>query len=270
MSNNQHVEKRTGGIYGNLFTSYSDTLFDESTELFFKRHAEWELDLGFSAREWFKGKTCLDAGCGGGRFVVALARLGALRVEGIDVSEKAIGAAAERLNARGLTPQAHVQVASVLQVPFPDSTFDYVVSSGVIHHTPDPYKAFTELDRVLKPGGKMFLSVYGRGGLKWFTNDVFRYTVCKIIPFKVMEKLFALVGVPANKRYNILDNLYVDYCSRYTENEVREWFRKAGYWNLRRVKFERYDYSTILSRIIHGEGWIQIYADKKERADGRP
>lgn len=255
------VEKRTGSIYGNLFSSYSKELFDQSVELFYKRHKEWELDLGFNAGEWFKGKTCLDAGCGGGRFVVAVSTLGAAKVEGIDVSQNAVSAASERILAKGLT-NAHVQVASVLEVPFESKTFDYVLSSGVIHHTPDPYKAFTELDRVLKPGGKMFLSVYGKGGLKWLLNDIFRYTVCKVIPFPVMEKLFALVGVPANKRYNILDNLYVDYCSRYSENEIREWFKKHGYWNLRRVKFERYDYSTIMSRVIHGEGWIQIYADK--------
>ena len=78
-----------------------------------------------------------------------------------------------------------------------------------------------------------------------------------------MEKIFAWCGVPANKRYNTLDNLYVPYCYRYTEKEIREWLITAGFENLTRLKFERYDYESILSRIIHGEGWIQMYADKK-------
>ncbi len=258
------VAKETGAIYGNLFTSYSKEQFESSVELFRARHGEWSLDLGFLPEVWFKDKSCLDAGCGGGRFVVALARLGAARVEGIDVSEEAVKAANARLAERGLSAEAKAQVASVLDIPFGDATFDYVISSGVIHHTPDPKRAFLELTRVLRPGGKLFLSVYGRGGLKWFANDVFRYTICKVIPFTAMESLFALVGVPANKRYNILDNMYVPFCYRYTENEIRAWLKEAGYWNLRRVKFERYDYSTIFSRIIHGEGWIQIYADKSE------
>jgi len=60
----------------------------------------------------------------------------------------------------------------------------------------------------------------------------------------------------------MLDNLYVPYCFRFTENEIRGWLAGAGFKNVRRLKFERYDYKKLLSRIIHGEGWIQFYADK--------
>jgi ubiquinone/menaquinone biosynthesis C-methylase UbiE len=252
------VEKNTGKIYNELFTAYSKKQFEESVELFFMRHKKWGFDL-----DWFKDKTCLDAGCGGGRFCVAMSKLGAAEVQGIDVSKEAIGAARERVRERGLT-QANFTRASVLEIPFEENKFDYVVCSGVILLTPDPFKAFQELVRVLKPGGKMFLSVYGSGGLKWFTNDVFRYTICKIIPFSVMNKIFKMVGVPANKRYNTLDNMYTHFTKRFKEKEIRQWFTDAGFDNLNRVKFERYDYSTMMSRIIHGEGWIQIYADKKK------
>ena len=47
------------------------------------------------------------------------------------------------------------------------------------------------------------------------------------------------------------------------EKEIRKWLTDAGFENLRRMQFERYDYRTFMSRIIHGEGWIQFYADKK-------
>ena len=250
------IQTKTAEIYGNLFTQYTEKLFDESVELFSMRHRRWGIDL-----DWFKGRICLDAGCGGGRYLVALNRLGAKEVRGIDISEQVVDVANERLAARGF--QKTAQVASVLAVPFSGSYFDYVVSSGVIHHTPDPLRAFSELARVLKPGGKLFLSVYGRGGLKWIINDLFRNTICKIVPFRIMEKIFTFIGVPANKRYNILDNLYVEYCFRFTEKEIKKWLNDGGFTNIRRLKFERYDYETLRSRIIHGEGWIQIYADKK-------
>ena len=252
----EQYQQKTGAIYGKLFSNYGDNLFDDSVELFSVRHKLWGIDTA-----WFKDKTCLDAGCGGGRFMVALSHLGAGEVKGIDISDRAVDLANKRLSERGF-PNAHAEVASVLAIPFPSNQFDYVVSSGVIHHTPAPYEAFKELVRVLKPGGKLFLSVYGKGGLKWLMNDIFRYSICKIVPFTVMDKLFGAVGVPPNKRYNILDNLYVSYCYRFTEAEIRKWLGNEGFTNIRRVKFERYDYEKFLSRIIHGEGWLQFYADK--------
>lgn len=249
-------QQKTGAIYGKLFSNYDDGLFNDSVELFFARHKRWGINT-----EWFKEKKCLDAGCGGGRFMVALARLGARDVKGIDISTTAVSLANERLKKRGLL-RAEARTASVLAIPFPDHSFDYVISSGVIHHTPDPKGAFKELVRVLRPGGKLFLSVYGKGGLEWLTIDVFRYSICKIIPFWMTELFFRIAGIPPNKRYNILDNLYVDYCYRFTEKEIRGWLENAGFTNMRRLKFERYDYEKLTSRIIHGEGWLQFYADK--------
>lgn len=254
-------KKKTSAVYGNLFTAYSREQFEHSVSLFLKRHTEWKYDVGFDVADFFKGKRCLDAGCGGGRFVVALSQLGARDVVGIDISEKAIEAATQRIAERDLVTVARVQVASVLEIPFPENSFDYVVSSGVIHHTPNPKGAFEELCRVLsKDKGTLFLSVYGSGGLKWMLNDLFRYTICKVIPFSVMEKIWKFVGVPANKRYNMLDNLYVPFCYRFTEKEIRQWLVQAGFSRIVRVKFERYDFCRPLSRLIHGEGWLQFYA----------
>jgi ubiquinone/menaquinone biosynthesis C-methylase UbiE len=250
-------QQTTSKLYGKLFTDYSEKQFDDSVELFLIRHKKWGIDLN-----WFNDKVCLDAGCGGGRFVVALARLGAKKVYGIDISSASVEAACRRANDRGLTNTEIIE-GSVLALPFPDNFFDYVVCSGVIHHTHEPYRAFRELVRVLKPGGKLFLSVYGKGGLEWLTNDFFRYTICKLIPFKTMDKLWALVGVPANKRYAYIDDLYVPYCFKFTESQIRSWLAENGFENVRRVKFERYDYEKLWSRLMHGVGWIQMYADKK-------
>lgn len=251
--------QKTGGIYGTLFTNYNKELFENSVELFFKRHKKWGIDLG-----WFKDKVCLDAGCGGGRYLVALSRLEAKEVKGIDISDEAVTAANERLKERKLN-QAEALAVSVLDIPFPDNYFDYVVCSGVLHHTPDPYRGFQELVRVIKPKGKIFLSVYGRGGVRWFfVFDIWRYTIAKIVPFHVMQKIWDFIGIPPNRQYALLDNIYVPYCYRYTEKKIRNWLTQAGFHNLQRVKFERYDYEKPISRVIYGEGWIQFYADKND------
>ncbi len=260
MSSSSTYEQKTSAIYKSLFTAYDEQRFEESLALFEMRHKRWGIDLN-----WFKDKTCLDAGCGGGRFVVALAKLGARKVCGIDISEGVLEAATERVRYRHLENQVELKRASVLDIPYPDATFDYVVSSGVIHHSPDPKRAFGELVRVLKPGGKLFLSVYGKGGLFWMTNDLGRL-IAKIIPFGMMEFIWKAIGIPPNKRYNYLDNLYVPYYFRFKEKEIRQWLTDAGFENIQRVKFERYDYEKFSSRILYGEGWLQFYADKKINA----
>ena len=86
MENN--YENKTGNIYGSLFTGYDDKQFDDSVELFLMRHKRWGIDLN-----WFKDKICLDAGCGGGRYLVALSKLGVKDVVGIDISKAAVEAA---------------------------------------------------------------------------------------------------------------------------------------------------------------------------------
>ena len=251
------VEDATKQIYDNLFSAYDEKRFQESVELFAMRQKRWGVPPG-----WFQGKTCLDVGCGQGRFVVALGRLGAAKTIGVDINEQGLASGRSRAWARELSNIEFLR-ASAGDLPFLDNHFDYVICSGVLLLMSDPKVGFRELVRVTKPGGRIFLSMYGTGGLKWFVNDLFRYSICKIVPFKIMEQIFKAVGVPPNKRYNTLDNLYTPYTNRYTEKEIREWFRLAKFGNIRRLKFERYDYETLLSRIIHGEGWLQFYADKE-------
>jgi SAM-dependent methyltransferase len=54
---------------------------------------------------------------------------------------------------RGVADQVHPQVADVEHLPFPDASFDLVVSFTGLHCFPDPARAVVEMARVLKPGG---------------------------------------------------------------------------------------------------------------------
>ena len=61
--NEINYKKETSRIYGNLFANYSESLFDESVDLFFKRSKIWSNQVGLGNElEWFKDKKCLDAG----------------------------------------------------------------------------------------------------------------------------------------------------------------------------------------------------------------
>jgi ubiquinone/menaquinone biosynthesis C-methylase UbiE len=59
-------------------------------------------------------------------------------------------------------PATNAIEASLLKLPFDDNTFDFVISSDVIEHTLNPYDATKELIRVLKPGGKICITVPNR------------------------------------------------------------------------------------------------------------
>lgn len=98
----------------------------------------------------------LDIGCGPGRVLGFLARRG-VRCIGLDRSRVSIGLAVNRYGKPGV-------VGDNLKLPFADGTADVVISDGVIHHTDDPFAAFTENCRVLKPDGQMYLAVYKSSG----------------------------------------------------------------------------------------------------------
>ena len=100
------------------------------------------------------GRRILDAGCGSGPLFAALRDRGAI-VTGIDNSAGML-----RLARRRLGDGADLQVADLgSTLPFPDDTFDDVTASLVLHYLQDWGPALAELRRVLKPGGRLIVSV---------------------------------------------------------------------------------------------------------------
>jgi SAM-dependent methyltransferase len=114
-----------------------------------------------------RGTAVLDYGCGNGEFSRILACRGA-HVVGIDISPKLIEQASISVASMGLngfSPQ--FTVGDAHHTPFPDDTFDYVVGNGALHHL-DLDKAYAEIHRVLKPGGKaLFMEPMYHHPLLW-------------------------------------------------------------------------------------------------------
>jgi 2-polyprenyl-3-methyl-5-hydroxy-6-metoxy-1,4-benzoquinol methylase len=108
--------------------------------------------------EWFNGKSVIDAGCGLGRYSWALCTLGA-RVLSLDQSEH--GLARTRAACQEFPSHRAMKVDLLHELPLTEPV-DLVWSFGVLHHTGDTYGAFKHVAKWVKPGGMIFLMLYGK------------------------------------------------------------------------------------------------------------
>ena len=100
------------------------------------------------------GARVLDAGCGTGGTLVALyGRFPSAKIIGIDFSREAISYAKQKA-------ASQVAFGNVVDLPFPDSTFDAVISLDVIcHESVAEKRALGEFFRVVKPGGVVVIDL---------------------------------------------------------------------------------------------------------------
>jgi SAM-dependent methyltransferase len=156
----------------------------------------------------------LDIGCGPGRVLGFLARRG-IRCIGLERSRVSLGLAIQRYNRPGV-------VGDNLHLPFLEGSADAIISDGVIHHTQDPFAAFTENFRTLKPGGQMYLAVYkpsGRypalyrfpgGFIRWALHRAWSRPLVTLL-FQVPYFLVHFVRSKGKRTWPGARNLFYDY-----------------------------------------------------------
>jgi SAM-dependent methyltransferase len=195
------------------------------------------------------GLLVLDAGCGGGRYARLAGRHGA-RVVGVDLSaavEKAAALCAD-------LPDVAIVQADLLDLPLAEGAFDLAFSIGVLHHSPDPRRAFAQVAARVKPGGRLAVWLYRRNTppQEWLNAGLRALTTR--LPPRVLEPLCAglglLGGVPlVNRTLNkvanfsnhpdwtlrVCDNFdwYAPrYQSHHTVAELKRWFTEEGFEDL--------------------------------------
>lgn len=125
--------------------AYLDKLDNAFVEFVIKRFAR-QMEL----------RSLLDVGTGPGQIPVKIARrLPAVEITGVDLSEAMVRRARQAAERAGLEKRLSFELADAKRLPYPDRSFDLVISNSLLHHLSDPVPALDEMARVSR--GPVFI-----------------------------------------------------------------------------------------------------------------
>ncbi len=212
----------------------------------------------------------LEVGCGTGQMTNFLGLVSTRTVIGADQSVASLTLGQRFRDQFDLKNVNFVQ-ANIFAMPFAENSFDTVICSGVLHHTPDPKGGFLEILKLVKPGGTILIGLY---------NTYAR------IPLGLRKLLFTATGntfrkLDAHMRRKDVDTSkkeiwFADqyknpHESWHSVDEVLKWFDEAGVEYLSGVPdiagkiegeesgmrlFEKHPRGSALQHVMKQLGWM--------------
>ena len=151
---------------------YADDYFESVDEIFGEGHSlinnpNWpkgKILENFIPYNQFEGNDVLEIGCGAGLVASHISKSGA-NLTAIDLTSQAIEITKSRFQTENL--DGSIMQMDAENLSFDDSSFDFVVSWGVIHHSGNMEKIISEIHRVLRPGGKAYIMVYNKNSIRY-------------------------------------------------------------------------------------------------------
>ncbi len=172
------------------------------------------------------GASVLEVGCGTGQLGAFLS-IGGRAVVGADMARASLALAA-RFRARHGLRNLNLLHASLFDLPLRPGCFDLVLCKGVLHHTPDPRRGFSEICRLVRPGGYIVLGLYNRIGrlpTSW-RRLAFRL---RLRGTRSGDLVMREIARSDAKRLSwFLDQYANPHESRHTVDEVLRWFAEEG------------------------------------------
>lgn len=205
-------------------------------------------ELSIDSGEELRGKQMVDCGCGPAVLSMALAERFGVEIIAFDMSY--IIGKAHQVKQSNLI---HFVQGSVLSPPLAEQFADIVYSHGVLHHTSSTRRGFDAICRFTKPGGWLYVWLYGKkkgwNRFRFFFIRNIRYVVARLPKWPQVPAVWALGLVHAVVRFGkrlagvkqipyrtwgqfivgIRDKYTPKYAREHTEREVIGWFREAGY-----------------------------------------
>ena len=247
------LKNKTGNVYGPLWKRFKRINNHEALRLLKNR----------VPKKIFKNKKVLDAGCGGGRYSYAIYKIGAKSVIGLDYGD--IGLKVAKKN-YGKINNLSFKKGDVLNLPFKKNTFDTVFSNGVIHHTSNVKKGISELVRVCKKGGNIWLYLYSTGGIFWYSRRLMN-ELMKKIPYELSSNFLKMMELPDN-RFIFMDNWYVPIEKHLSHEEIIKVLKKLNVKKIKKIIGKnKFDLDFSLKKYknsgsIWGEGEIRFLIEK--------
>lgn len=204
----------------------------------------------------------LEAGCGMGITTYLAQKNYGGDAVGVDLSHSVLQASRHYKN----NPFLHFVQASVFRLPFEKARFDVVYSRGALHHTFSTYEALKSLAAYSRPGGRLYLWVYGKGSIGENRFRRLAYSLENVVrpilsrrpdaPFSKVFLAFMALGYlgfnklrclqdPQVQGYNFSravhaarDRFTPMYAHRHEPAEVSGWFQELGFTGIEIVDWK--------------------------------
>jgi len=160
--------------------------------------------------------TLVDLGCGSGNLIIQIAKTFTnLNLIGVDLSEEIINTAEKYAKENDVNEKIKFEIGSVDNLPFPDDSIDFIISTLSLHHWSNPINSFKEIYRVLRKKGMCLIFDFRRNSRKFF------YGLLKFVTKVVVPKPLKEINEPLGS-----------IMAAYTANEVIQIFSDITFINV--------------------------------------
>lgn len=204
-------------------------------------------------KEYFSDKIVADIGSGHGIMTSKIAAISKLCI-GAEISKAVELAYVRNKNSNAWYAQADLQF-----LPFEESSFDLLYSSGVIHHTNDTEKSLSLIEKIIKEGGKICLWLYHPQKnilhrlmmlLRRFTRRLpikvaFVFLLIFVFPFTFLIKKIKNRNAPnfREEMIDLLDGFTPEFRFEIPHDEAKQWLEKRNYKDVTVTTTSQYGFS---------------------------
>jgi len=169
-----------------VFEKISGNYDKMNSVISFQQHKKWREDT-MSRMNVQAGSTTLDVCCGTADWTISMGQaVGPTgKAIGLDFSQNMLNVGYEKIKD---FPQIELIHGNAMELPFPDSTFDYITIGFGLRNVPDYMQVLKEINRVLKPGGMFVCLETSQSELPGY-KQLFRFYFKYVMP--VFGKFFA-------------------------------------------------------------------------------